>query len=116
MATDFLNVALDALAAKLAGITGLPVTRDPRNITPGCVLIGAPTGDNFTYKSVELEVPVIAISSGPGNLDALEQLLGIVAKVTAENPAMVDFRPTTVAIGGTDAPGYEMTIKMAAIA
>lgn len=114
MATDFLNVALDALATKLATITGLPVTRDPRNITPGCILIGAPSGDNYTFSAVDLEVPVIAISSGPGNLDALEQLLGIVAAVTAKNPAMVRFRPTSVTIGGTDAPGYEMTVKMAA--
>lgn len=112
--TGLINLALDDLRTTLATLTGIPAVRDPRNITPGCVLIGAPSFTAFTYDVVELEVPCTVISSGPGNQDALDQLLSIVASVLGKNVAVTEGRPTTVAIGGVDAPAYELTVKMQA--
>ena len=112
--TGLINDALEDLRATLATLTGIPVVRDVRNITPGCVLIGAPTGTAFNYNIVELEVPVIVISSGPGNQDALDQLLSIVASVLGKNVAVTVFSPSSVQIGGVEAPAYELTVKMQA--
>lgn len=115
MASGLIYEALDDLAAALAGITGVPIVRDPRNITPGCVLIGAPEGTAFNNNNiVDLTVPLVAISSGPGNQDALNQLLTTVAAILAKNIGVTDFRPTTVNIGGVDAPAYEMIVRMQA--
>lgn len=112
--TGQLNSALGDLATKLGTIVGLPVVRDPRNITPGCVLIQAPTFRVESPKVIDLTVPVTLISSGPGNQDALDQLLTIAAQVIASDVAVFDGRPVTVSIGNTDAPGYELTIRMKA--
>jgi hypothetical protein len=114
--TGFINAQLDALASTLATISGLPVTRDPRNIQPGGVLVGAPDLDAFTYKVGRLTVPVLIISSGPGNQDALDQLLGILADVMTKNVAVVRAQPTAVSIGGTDAPAYDVTVELSVVA
>jgi hypothetical protein len=112
--TGLINEALDDLVTTLGTITGLPVTRDPRNLTPGCVLINAPSFSAWNYNIVALEVPLLIISSGPANLDALDQLLTIVSQILGKNVAVTSGRPTAVAIGGTDAPAYELTVKMQA--
>jgi len=112
--TGLLNAALAELAATLGTITGLPVARDPRNLTPGCVLISAPSGTAFNYNVADIDVPVLIISSGPGNQDALDQLLTILSQLLAKNIGLTIFRPTSVAIGGTDAPAYEVTVRMSA--
>ena len=110
-----INEALDDLAAALANITGVPIVRDPRNITPGCVLIGPPAGEPFNNNNIiALEIPLIAISSGPGNQDALDQLLTTVALILAKNIGVTGFRATSVNMGGVDAPAYEMTVRMQA--
>jgi hypothetical protein len=112
--TGLINEALDDLRTTLATLTGIPIVRDVRNITPGCVLIGAPSFTAWNGNIVHLEVPCTVISSGPGNQDALDQLLSIVASVLGKNVAVTDGRPTSVNIGGVDAPAYDLTIKMQA--
>jgi len=112
--TGLFNQALADLATKLGTISGLPVVRDPRNLTPGCVLIQAPTWQSFSAGVVDMTIPVTIISSGPGNQDALDQLLSIAATILEKAVADTDGRPVTVNIGGTDAPAYELTIRMAA--
>ena len=112
--TGLINEALDDLKTTLATLTGIPAVRDPRNITPGCVLIGAPSFTAWNYNIVALDVPVTIISSGPGNLDALDQLLSIVASVLGKNVAVTDGRPSNVEIGGVFAPAYELTVRMQA--
>ena len=106
--------ALDDLATTLATISGLPVVRDPRNLTPGCVVIQAPTWQSFSSGIVQLTVPVTIVSSGPANRDALDQLLSIAATIIAKKVGNTNGRPVAVNIGGTDAPGYELTIEMQA--
>ena len=113
--TGLINEALDDLQTTLATITGVPAVRDVRNITPGCVLIGAASGEAFNNNNiVVLDVPLVAISSGPGNQDAIDQLLSIVALILAKNIGVTSFRPTTINIGGVEAPAYEMTMRMQA--
>jgi hypothetical protein len=112
--TGLFNEALDDLATTLGTLTGVPIVRDPRNITPGCVLIGAPSFTAWNGNIVHLDVPCTVISSGPGNLDALDQLLSIVALVLGKNIAVTDGRPSNVEIGGVFAPAYQLTVKMQA--
>lgn len=110
--TGLFNEGLDDLATTLLTITGLPVVRDPRNISPGCVLIGAPSFQAYNYNIAQLTVPIQVISSGPGNQDALDQLLSIVAQLLDKNVAVTEGRPTSLDIGGTICPGYDLTIEM----
>jgi hypothetical protein len=112
--TDLFNEAIDDLRATLATISGLPVAIDPRHITTSCVFIDAPTFTAWNYNIVKMEVPVKVIGSGPGNLDALRDILGIVAKVLAKNVAVKSGQPTVVSIGGKDYPAYDILISMQA--
>ena len=112
--TDLFNEAIDDLATTLATISGLPVVTDPRNILPGCVLIQAPTFDAFNYNVVRMVFPCTIIGSGPGNLDALRALLAVAAKLLAKQVAVLDGRPDTATIGGTDQPAYTVNIALEA--
>lgn len=112
--TGLFNEALDDLAATLTTITGLPVVLDPRNIRPGCALIQAPSFTAFNYNIAKMEIPVTLISSGPGNLDALRQLLDLAAKVLDKNVAVTEGRPVAVDIGGTSTAGYELIVAVQA--
>ena len=102
--TGLINEALDDLATTLLTITGLPVVRDPRNLTPGCVLIGAPSFTAWNYNIIDLEVPCTVISSGPGNQDALDQLLTIASQVLAKNVAVVGMTGQIKQLLGVDRP------------
>ena len=110
--TGLFNEGLDDLATTLLTITNLPVVRDPRNISPGCVLIGAPSFDAWNYNIAKMTVPVQIISSGPGNQDALDQLLTIASKLLDKGVAVTEGRPTAIDIGGTLCPGYDIVIEM----
>lgn len=112
--TDLFNEALDDLRTTLATISGLPVVTDPRNILPGCVLIEAPTFDAFNANIVRMVFPCTIIGSGPGNLDALRLVLSIAAKLLAKNVAVLDGRPSTAVIGGTEQPAYAVNIALQA--
>ncbi len=107
------NDALALLAARLATISGVPVVRDVRNISPGCILISPPELEFFNGQVAKMRVPCTIISSGPGNQDAVDQLLTIVGSVANLNVGATLAVPTSVSIGGTDAPAYEMTINLA---
>jgi len=112
--TDLFNEAIDDLRTTLATISGLPVATDPRHITTSCVFIDAPTFEAWNYNIVRLDFPVKVIGSGPGNLDALRDILGIVAKVLAKNVAVKSGQPAVVSIGGQDYPAYDLLISMQA--
>ena len=112
--TDLLNEALDDLASTLATITGLPVVTDPRYILPGCVLIQAPSFEAFTFNVVKMTFPVMIIGSGPGNLDALRALMAVASQLIAKKVGILDGRPATALIGGTEQPAYDCTLSMEA--
>ena len=111
---DLFNEAIDDLSTTLKTITGLPVAIDPRHITTSCVFIDAPSFDAFNYNIVTLDFPVKIIGSGPGNLDALRDLLQIASKLLAKNVAVRNGRPTVVSIGGADYAAYDLLISMQA--
>jgi hypothetical protein len=112
--TDLFNNALNQLSTYLKTVSGLRVVTDPRNLQPNCVLIQAPSFTVFNYNIVDLSFPVTVVGVGPGNEDALRTILNTVSLVLTKNVAVVDGRPVSLEIGGTSAPGYELTIRMQA--
>jgi hypothetical protein len=112
--TDFLNHALDDLVTNLKTITGLRVVNDPRNINPPCAFVDAPTVESFNYNIVKMTFPVTLISNGPGNLDALRQLLNLTSLLVAKNVAVMSASPKVVTVGGQDFAGYELIIPLQA--
>jgi hypothetical protein len=112
--TDLFNEAIDDLSATLKTITGLPVALDPRQIIPSCVFIDAPTFDAWNYNIVRMDFPVKVIGSGPGNLDALRDILRITALLLAKNVAVKSGSPVFVSIGGAEYPAYDLVISLQA--
>lgn len=111
---DLFNEALDDLSTTLKTITGLPVALDPRQITTSCVFIDAPSFDAYNYNIVRLDFPLKLIGSGPGNLDALRDLLQIASKLLAKNVAVKQGSPSVVSIGGADYPAYDLLVSVQA--
>lgn len=99
------------LKTKLEAISGLVVTDDPRNITPNCVLIQAPSFQSFNFNILDVTFPLTIIGIPPGNHDSLVALLTVVSKVCVGAGSVIDGRPVSVDIGGTVAPGYELNVK-----
>jgi hypothetical protein len=112
--TDLFNEAIDDLTATLQTITGLQVVNDPRNIVPPCIFIDAPSFEAWNYNIVKLTFPIKVISLGPGNLDAQRNILSLCAELLAKNVAVTAGRPTSLDIGGTLLPAYDLTIPMQA--
>jgi hypothetical protein len=109
---DLFNEGLDDLAATLATITGLRVVMNPKDINPPCVFINAPSIDAFNYNIARMEVPVDVITLGPASLDALRDVLAIVAKLMKKNVAMTDARPAVFEVGSQSYASYRVTIPM----
>ena len=114
--TDLFNEAIDDLSATLNAVTGLKVVTDPRNILPGtnAALLGAPSFTAWNYNIVKMTFPVTLISNGPGNLDALRQLLNLTSLLVAKNVAVMSAQPKVVTVGGQDFAGYELIIPLQA--
>jgi hypothetical protein len=109
---DLFNEGLDDLAATLATITGLRVVMNPKDINPPCVFINAPSVDAFNYNIARMEIPVDVITLGPASLDALRDVLAIVAKLMKKNVAMTDARPAVFEVGSQSYASYRVTIPM----
>ena len=112
--TDFLNEALDDLVTTLQTIPNLRVVNDPRNIAPPCAFVDAPSIESFNYNIVKMTFPVTLISNGPGNLDALRQLLDLTSSLVLKNVAVMSASPKVVTVGGAEYAGYELIIPMQA--
>jgi hypothetical protein len=112
--TDFLNEALDDLVTTLQTISGLRVVNDPRNIAPPCAFIDAPTVESWNGNIVKMTFPVTLISNGPGNLDALRQLLSLTSQLVTKDIAVMSASPKVVSVGGADYAGYELLIPLQA--
>lgn len=112
--TDLFNTALSNLASTLAQATNLQIVTDPRNIRPPCVFIAAPSWTNWNYNIVKLTVPVQIISMGPGNSDAIGNILNMSAAVLAANVAVTSGNPTSVDYQGVTLPAYELIVEMQA--
>jgi hypothetical protein len=112
--TDFLNEALDDLVDILKTISGLRVINDPRNIAPPCAFVDAPNIESWNGNIVKMTFPVTLISNGPGNLDALRQLLNLTSALVTKNIAVMSAQPKVVSVGGADYAGYELIIPIQA--
>jgi len=111
---DLFNNAIDDLIATLATITDLRVTTDPQKINPPCVFLDAPTFDSWSSAIVKMTFNVKVISLGPGNLDAMRNILSIAARMLAKKVAVTAGRPGFVTIGGQDFPCYDLDIFLQA--
>jgi hypothetical protein len=76
------------------------------------VFINAPTIDAFNYNIARMEVPVDVITLGPASLDALRDVLAIVAQLMKKNVAMTDARPAIFEVGSQSYASYRVTIPM----
>jgi len=111
---DLFNEAIDDLIATLATITDLRVTTDPQKINPPCVFLDAPTFDSWSSAIVKMTFAVKVISLGPGNLDAMRNILNITAKMLAKKVGVTAGRPGFITIGGQDFPCYDIDISLQA--
>jgi hypothetical protein len=112
--TDLFNESLDDLAATLSAVTGLQVVTDPRNISPPCVFIDAPSFTAFSRAVFTLSYPVRLLTLGPGNLDAQRSLMNLAAKVVSARIGVTDGRPSVAIIGGSELPAYDLNINVQA--
>ena len=112
--TDLLNEALDDLCTQLATITGIKVVNDPRNIQGTCVFVNAPSFTAWNANIVKLAFPVQIIVPGPYNLDAQRTLMNIAALLLSSNVGVIDGKPTSLDIGGTVVPAFELNINLQA--
>lgn len=63
-----------------AAVTG--IIDDPRNVNPPCVLIGLPAAIPADDHLAMVATPVYVIAPGPGNADAVAELLSSLNAVT----------------------------------
>lgn len=103
------------IAARLATIAGLAVTRDPRDVNAPCALVGLPRVTGLTNACVaDVEIDVHLIAPPPGNLDAVDWLLGMVPFVLdvlaarEAEPEPFQTSPTT------SLPSYRVSITTSA--
>jgi hypothetical protein len=76
--------------------------------------VDAPTVESFNYNIVKMTFPVTLISNGPGNLDALRQLLNLTSALVLKNVAVMSASPKVETVGGADYGGYELIIPIQA--
>lgn len=110
--TDLFNTGLDNLATKLGTATSLRVVTDPRNIAPPCLFIDAPDIEAHNWNIAKMTFPIRVISNGPANLDAMRNLLQMVASVLNGKVGLTAARPSGVTIGGVDYAAYDLTIAI----
>ena len=110
--TDLFNEGLDDLAATLGTISGLRVVTNPKDINPPCIFINAPTIDAWNYNIAKMEFPVDVVTLGPASLDAMRDILRIIALLLAKNVAVTDARPALFENGSQSYPCYRVTIPM----
>jgi hypothetical protein len=112
--TDLLNVAMTNLQTQLASATGLTVVTDPRQINPPCILINAPSWEAMNWNIASVTFPVDVIGSGVGDIYSLQDILAKCAAVISAKCGVKEGRPTTIDIGGTQMPAYELSITVEA--
>lgn len=111
-------VDLNGLRVELAGklgAEGLPVTLDPRNVSPPVVVVGLPVVTAMVTPCVwAVDIDVHAVAPAPGNLDAVEWLLDTIAAVLLvtggprAEPTAFDPAPGS---GAAPLPAYVCTVS-----
>jgi len=101
----------DDLVTKLETITGLRVVDDPRNINPPCVLVQPPSITMHSNVVAELSFQLTLIGFGPGQYNAMAQLLDLADLIRAEQIGLISGVPALQQIAGQDYPAYQLTIN-----
>jgi hypothetical protein len=101
----------DDLVDTLQAITGLRVVDDPRNINPPCALVQPPNITMHTNVIAELSFQVTLIGFGPGQYQAMTQLLDLADLIRAEEIGLISAVPALQPIAGQDYPAYQLTIN-----
>jgi hypothetical protein len=109
---DLFNEGIDDLATTLGTISGLRVVTNPKDINPPCVFINAPSIDAWNYNIARMEVPVDVVTLGPASLDALRDILAIVAKLLDKNVAVTSATPAVFEVGSQTYASYRVIIPM----
>lgn len=107
---DLLNQGYDQFVTALNTATGLTIVNDPRNINPPCILLQAPSFEIRTNVVAEMQFQLTVIGTGPGNRNALKQLLSLADLVREAKLGLTVGRPVVQQIGGAEYPAYEMSI------
>jgi hypothetical protein len=108
---NLFNDGYDQLVTKLQTATSLTVVNDPRNINPPCILLQAPSFIMHTNVVPEMQFQITVIGTGPGNRNALTQLLSLADRIRQAKIGLIEGRPVVQQIGGAEYPAYEMTIS-----
>lgn len=112
---SLIPAGLDTFRTALAA-AGLPVVADPRNARTPAVVIDAPSFRSLSPGIAELTIPVYAVVTPPGNLDALDALLDLVDDVvdacTAAHASTVTGQAGTYNLGGKDLPAYNLSVTV----
>ena len=85
-----LNAVRDELAAEIAVALGetVLVTTDSRSISPPCVLLGVPSWEVSTARTLRVFLPIHVLAVPPGHGDAVRWMLDRASEIT------VAVRPT----------------------
>lgn len=111
MPDNMFNQGYDDLVTKLGTATGLTIVDDPRNINPPCILLQAPSFQMHTNVVAEMQFQLTVIGFGPGNRNALKQLLELADKIRETKLGLTVGRPIVQQIGGAEYPAYELSIS-----
>jgi hypothetical protein len=91
---------------------GIPAVDDPRNLTPGSVLVDPPSVTLQSSNLARLDVTATVVMPGPGNKDAANALLVLVDKIAALSLNVTSAVPGTYTVSGNDLPSYQLTIQL----
>lgn len=108
---DLLNEGYDDLVTALNSATGLKIVDDPRNINPPCILLQAPSFLMHSNVVAEMQFVLTVIGFGPGNRNALKQLLSLADKIREASLGLTEGRPVVQQIGGAEYPAYELILS-----
>jgi hypothetical protein len=111
MPDNLLNHGYNQLVTKLGQETGLTIVNDPRNINPPCILLQAPAFRMHSNVVAEMQFTITVIGIGPGNRNALTNLLSLADLVREAELGLMDGRPVVQQIGGAEYPAYELTLS-----
>ncbi len=110
-----LNAAWDMLATALDD-AGLNVTQDPRNVTPPCVLLDAPSFTVPNSKTVAVTIPCMVLAPPPGNYEAVKVMLDD-CDIIAALPGVLSASgsPMVYEYGDAQIPAYRLSVELTVI-
>lgn len=100
--------AMETLADHIATRVGVPVTVDPGVVVPPCVFVDMPAITARTMKGWTVEVPIVIVVPGPGDLVARDSLLDL-AEAVLEAVGQSEANPIPFTQGDVTYPAMSIT-------